>query len=1293
MAQPDVNLGTVGFGLAADTDPLDKSFAALEKFGNKVDQVGNSTSETAQRLYSRFTQVEKQLTQMFPKIEAVTAAIQKSGASARYIDEITNGYTRLAQTLEKTKNMSELGQHEINRGIIGMNAIISRGARAAKEQADQNRLATQQADALFRAQQRVADLNARFKLRGAPADFGDNASAALQKYSAALAKGTLSTEDLRRHTRLFQADINSLNREFQNHIHVLTETNRIQSQISARARQVNALNLRAQRLGIDPSFGQANVAALSGLQTALFSKDSTQIISAQNKLANTMAALRERMYQAEQQGLSFAGMFHTLSRATILAAGPLSGVGARMAVLAALFESGTAKAALFVAGTTGAIAAFGFIAAGAIKASMEMERFDALLISATGSVALTGDEFEYVKGQADRFGLSVRGLVEPYAKFATAARLAGFTLEGQRNIFESIITAGTALRFDTQKTERAFLAIEQMISKGTVQTQELKLQLGQVLPGAMEIAAIAMGKTTAELMKMMQQGELVTSEFLPKLADTLKVLFGPGAEQGAKSLQAELGRLSTALFEVQLAFNEATGSSDVFRKAVILTTDVLKYLTQNMDQVLAILAGIAGALGGGIVATGLIAFTRYVIAAGGAVQVLYRAIATLSAGGAVLASVLGGPITAIVRLGAVLLGAYAGYRLFNQETDIFSRNITDFLDKNNQWIDSVEQIGFAHKRTAEQAKQATMARIQEVGAELELIMMQIAATDKLTEARKKASEPGVVRRGASPLTGLRMQKQQAGEPAEEPQEVKDLKARQTFLQEALNRLNDLYTRIGNLKTKDFGISGQLEKENRAWEGWLDSIRNAIHETEKWDEKLRALGQPGSQNIIDVAEAFEKADKVLERMPKKGNQLYEAIAALKGAGFWVDDLRLSLANMFLHTQAAETEFKNMQQTIRDQSSAAKELAKEWQNLDAKIKGAEATLAGKDPADLKRLEAREQFINKITGLYTVLGVSQEEINRLLAIYLAQWDKLSSTEKHVAQVKELKKELEHLEDTFGNKSERAFRQYFKDLKTLNDSVKENLRTEEEAAVIKKALYNDLFAKLLESGNGWAKKTKELLLRMEDSISDSVADWATGAGGSFKDMLKMMEREMISFITKMLVLRPIMKGLFGGMMDGNFSGGGMGMGMVGNALMSAVPGLMGALGFAPSVSVAVEGAGLMNFATPLIDAGPAFAAVLHGGGVAGIGPMRSVSAAAFRDAPRMHGGGDILGPDEVPIIGKRGERVLTREQQRMMGSGMQINMPVTIVTRDASSFRASKNQWMSDLYTAGSAAARRFK
>ncbi len=98
---------------------------------------------------------------------------------------------------------------------------------------------------------------------------------------------------------------------------------------------------------------------------------------------------------------------------------------------------------------------------------------------------------------------------------------------------------------------------------------------------------------------------------------------------------------------------------------------------------------------------------------------------------------------------------------------------------------------------------------------------------------------------------------------------------------------------------------------------------------------------------------------------------------------------------------------------------------------------------------------------------------------------------------------------------------------------------------------------------------------------------------------------------------------------------------------------------------------------------AGGIFANILHAGGMVGSpGPDRMVPALAFAHAPRMHAGGWAgIKPDEVPAILQKGERVLSRREAAGYGQSNAPAVNVTIMARDAESFRQSRTQVASDI------------
>jgi hypothetical protein len=91
--------------------------------------------------------------------------------------------------------------------------------------------------------------------------------------------------------------------------------------------------------------------------------------------------------------------------------------------------------------------------------------------------------------------------------------------------------------------------------------------------------------------------------------------------------------------------------------------------------------------------------------------------------------------------------------------------------------------------------------------------------------------------------------------------------------------------------------------------------------------------------------------------------------------------------------------------------------------------------------------------------------------------------------------------------------------------------------------------------------------------------------------------------------------------------------------------------LGTAPAVgSPAGSVGGIFGFLGGLFSG-----RVMHEGGVVGgSGPARSVPASLFNGARRFHGGGPLLGPGEVPIIGQLGEEMLTKRQRQNAAAAM---------------------------------------
>ena len=181
--------------------------------------------------------------------------------------------------------------------------------------------------------------------------------------------------------------------------------------------------------------------------------------------------------------------------------------------------------------------------------------------------------FNRLQKTAQELGLDFQVLSEEYVRFANAARVMGMSNEQALQVFENMSLGLRGAGASAQQQQRAFLALTQIMSKGRLMGQELTLQLGNALPGAVGIAAKAMGVTTGELNKMMQEGQVLADDFVPKFAAAVRDNFA-GALAGKKdSLDAAANRATNSIEKWKRAVLDGTSAAKNFADAVSTVFD------------------------------------------------------------------------------------------------------------------------------------------------------------------------------------------------------------------------------------------------------------------------------------------------------------------------------------------------------------------------------------------------------------------------------------------------------------------------------------------------------------------------------------------------------------------------------------------------------------------------------------------------------------------------------------------------------------------------------------------------
>jgi len=171
------------------------------------------------------------------------------------------------------------------------------------------------------------------------------------------------------------------------------------------------------------------------------------------------------------------------------------------------------------------------------------------LESITGSSAAARGEMAFLERQTDRLGLNLREAARGYMQITAAAQGTTLAGKGTREIFTAITEAATVLRMSADQTRGALRVVGQIMSKGKVQAEELRGQLGERLYGAFQLAARGMGVQTAELDKMLVHGKLASEDFLPKFAAEIRKTFAEGVPEASRSAQAEMNRFHNSLLK------------------------------------------------------------------------------------------------------------------------------------------------------------------------------------------------------------------------------------------------------------------------------------------------------------------------------------------------------------------------------------------------------------------------------------------------------------------------------------------------------------------------------------------------------------------------------------------------------------------------------------------------------------------------------------------------------------------------------------------------------------------------
>lgn len=604
----------------------------------------------------------------------------------------------------------------------------------------------------------------------------------------------------------------------------------------------------------------------------------------------------------------------------------------------------------------------------------------------------------------DKYGTDLIGTTEAFAKFKAAATPAGIAMSEQERIFSNISKAMASFGISGGEAALTMMAITQMMSKGKISSEELRRQLGERMPVAMQAMANAAGVSMSQLDKLLKEGKLRSAEIMGKFSDELAKLSG---DTSTDNLESSLGRLKNSFTSLA----DSLHVYDNFKALVEKVKDLLDYLRTHLSNLYIWAGGLLGArlwgkfsttwnqAGAAIKASQAQAIADEAAAKESAKRAKLEAQKALSeaqqqlqrAEAAVQAA---GTITEKEKK-RLEVAKYTGDVRFQKAVDNFSNAQTEkrtLLNEHQALLRGMQRSEEDAAQRVANAKLALQRANDEAAAKIIAKQEQIErAKDERVAAAKRALEAAAAPKDVKAATSALNKADRY--TSEEQKAIRDLQREQAAIVSKSQREYDRaiadqsrlqLANITKREREEARLAGKLEQNARALAATGDALNKANHNRRELLAEARAKNEEA--RIKRLAALQASADKAHYNIGGRATNLPSSSASVAG----VLNTQRAISN------AGSLSFRPASEIIEEQTKAASTTVSLWARATTTVKLAWAsTLA--TIRGLMATIAPMAIIAGITAIVTALADwyrKQKEINGLQNEYLAKQREIKST-----------------------------------------------------------------------------------------------------------------------------------------------------------------------------------------------------------------------------------------------------------------------------------------------------------
>jgi hypothetical protein len=170
---------------------------------------------------------------------------------------------------------------------------------------------------------------------------------------------------------------------------------------------------------------------------------------------------------------------------------------------------------------------------------------------------------------------------------------------------------------------------------------------------------------------------------------------------------------------------------------------------------------------------------------------------------------------------------------------------------------------------------------------------------------------------------------------------------------------------------------------------------------------------------------------------------------------------------------------------------------------------------------------------------IGNTEEENDAVLAAYAKRWVAMVGVEEHTAAVQRVTKELEKMGLHIGDAATRIRAAATAEIAIVQEGVKLKIITEQQGAEQIVKINEDMYNKLTVRTDEWYGFYKKMVGHIETELANAFADTNGGIGKNFSKILDNIWGQVVAFMVKMAIIRPLMAKLFGSEASGKSTDG----------------------------------------------------------------------------------------------------------------------------------------------------------